>query len=199
MKGELEARKETEINEILAERFWARGETGTDSIKRIRKRRCRLRTSNRKHTEQHPHGLQRDSEATMKKKKRKKKWHDERGWCEPNLTVRMAYISHSFENLSQECTRSSVHSLYCLLTRINMRIKKSVWFICTRWAQNSRGRNAGDRPGLRSEESFPYRSYARMSRSYVKNNSQESSNRGKKLRGNDSRTSASVPITAILL
>jgi len=44
----------------------------------------------------------------------------------PLSPLRMAYISHSFENLSQECTRSSVHSLYyCLLTRIDMRIKKS--------------------------------------------------------------------------
>lgn len=59
-----------------------------------------------------------DKEKNLKMKKKRSTWNDGRKpyW--------KAYVlSHSFENLLQECTRSSVHLLYPLLTRINMRIK----------------------------------------------------------------------------
>lgn len=102
----------------------------------------------KKRTEQHPYDLerQRSSHGGKKKIYRRKE-----GVCHPIK----AYISHSFENLSQECTRSSVHLLYyCLLTRINMRIKKSVWFICTRWVQDLREWNANERPGKWNKACF---------------------------------------------
>lgn len=121
-------------------------------------RRCRSRTlkkekkkktrKKRNAPNKHPHDLERQRSSHGEKKEERQ---NGKGVCHPIK----AYISHSFENLSQECTRSSVHLLYyCLLTRINMRIKNAVWFICTRWVQDSREQNANERPGERNGTCF---------------------------------------------